>query len=113
VALGGATPTPIPLAPQSLAFLDAGTGGPDAYLNYPGPALNGPVYLNHDPTLPVFGNENNAITDFTGIYGGAAIDGTGHDNQGALRYWVSDTRFMQGTYLGVDGASHFGTFVEV
>ena len=103
VALGGATPAPIPLPPQYLALDGADIGGPDVYLNFPGPAT----------APPVFGNENNAITDFKGVYGGAAILGTGFDGQGNEGWWASDTRFMQGTYRGVDGNFYHGTFIEV
>src|SRR5947209_6817854 len=37
VALGGATPTPIPLSAASLFHDSADIGGPDIYLNLPGP----------------------------------------------------------------------------
>jgi hypothetical protein len=103
VALGGANPTPIPLSASSLALDGANIGGPDVYLNFPGPAT--------DP--PVFGNEDSGITDFSGIYGGAAILGTGFDGQGNEGWWASDTRFMQGTYRGVDGNFYHSTFVEI
>jgi hypothetical protein len=103
VALGGATPTPIPLPPQYLALDGGDIGGPDVYLNFPGPAT----------AAPVFGNENSAITDFNGVYGGAALVGTGFDGQGTEGWWVVDNRFMQGTYRGVDGKFYHGTFVEV
>jgi hypothetical protein len=103
VALGGATPAPIPLSVRSLALDGANIGGPDVYLNFPGPAT----------APPVFGNENSGITDFSGTYGGAALEGTGTDGQGTTGYWVSDTRFMSGTYRGVDGNVYHGTFVEV
>ena len=103
VALGGATPTPLPLSVPSVIMGSANIGGPDSYLNAPGPATN----------APIVGNENSAITDFTGVYGGAALEGTGTDGQGNVGYWASDTRFMQGTYRGVDGRLYYGTFVEV
>jgi hypothetical protein len=102
VALGGATPTPIPLSVPSLLLNSADIGGPDVYLNFPGPAT----------AAPVFGNENSGITDFAGTYAGAAIEGTGTDGQGNTGYWASDTRVMQGTYRGVDGQLYHGTFVE-
>jgi hypothetical protein len=102
VKLGGATPTPIPLPPQYLALDGADIGGPDVYLNFPGPAT----------AAPVFGNEDSAITDFSGVYGGAAVVGTGFDGQGNEGWWASDTRFMQGTYRGIDGQIYYGTFVE-
>jgi hypothetical protein len=103
VALEGATPTPIPLSAQSLALDGGDIGGPDVYLNFRGPAA----------AAPVFGNENSAITDFSGVYGGAALVGTGTESQGTERWWASDTRFMQGTYRGADGGFYHGTFIEV
>ena len=103
VALGGATPTPVPLSVPNLILNSANIGGPDVYLNVPGPATN----------APIVGNENSAIADFSGVYGGAALEGTGTDGQGNLGYWASDTRFMQGTYRGVDGRFYYGTFVEI
>jgi hypothetical protein len=108
VALGGATPRPIPLPAAALPFTGtAALSGPDVYLNFPGPAATpGNVF-------PVFGNEPNGITDFNGTYGGAAVFGDGTDGQGNTLYWAADLRFMQGTYRGVDGELHKGTFVEI
>ena len=103
VALGGATPRPIPLSVPTLLLDSADIGGPDSYLNFPGPAT----------AAPIIGNENSAITDFNGVYGGAAVVGTGIDGQGNTGYWASDIRFMQGTYRGVDGKFYQGTFIEV
>jgi hypothetical protein len=108
VALGGATPTPIPLSAASLFHDGADIGGPDVYLN-----LAGPVTAPPSTAALVLGNENSAITDFSGVYAGSAVIGTGTDDQGRTRYWVSDTRVMQGTYRGLDGNSHSGTFVEL
>jgi hypothetical protein len=112
VALGGAMPTPIPLSAASLFHDSADNGGPDVHLNLPGPVTAPPSTAALVP-----GNENNAITDFGGVrggvYAGSAVIGTGTDDQGRTRYWVSDTRVMQGTYRGLDGNSHFGTFVEL
>jgi hypothetical protein len=99
VALGGATPLPIPLSP-SLANL--GLGGPDVYQNLTGPA----------DAPPPFGNEPNGITDFVGFYGGARVLGRGTDSNGATLYWDADVRFMKGVYRGLDGNVHRGTFVE-
>jgi hypothetical protein len=59
------------------------------------------------------GNENSAITDFSGIYAGSAVLGTGTDGQGHTLYWISDTRVMQGTYRGIDGNFYHGTLVEL
>ena len=104
VALGGATPRPIPLPVSSLPFTGTSAlSGPDAYLNFPGQAT----------ASAVVGNEPNAITDFSGAYGGAAVDGTGTDGQGNTLFWAADIRFMKGTYRGLDGKFHKGTFVEV
>jgi hypothetical protein len=100
VALGGATPLPIP---YPLALANLGLGGPDVYQNLTGPA-NAP---------PPFGNEPNGITDFNGVYGGARVLGDGADGQGNTLYWDADLRFMKGTYRGLDGQLHSGTFVEV
>jgi hypothetical protein len=104
VALGGATPTPIPLPPSLLPFTGTpALSGPDVYLNFPGPAT----------APPVFGNEPNGITDFSGVYGGASVEGSGIDGQGHTLYWLADVRFMQGTYRGVNGRFYHGTFTEV
>jgi hypothetical protein len=108
VALGSAAPTPIPLSVASLFHDSADIGGPDVYLNLPGPATAPP-----STAALVAGNENSAITDFRGVYAGSAVIGTGTDDQGRTRYWLSDTRVMQGTYRGLDGNSHYGTFVEL
>jgi hypothetical protein len=100
VALGGATPLPIPLDP-SLGNL--GLGGPDVYQNLAGPA----------DAAPPFGNEPNGITNFVGFYGGARVLSRGKDNLGNTLYWDADLRFMKGVYGGLDGKVHQGTFAEV
>jgi hypothetical protein len=106
VALGDATPRPIPL-PLSLAASPFNPPGLDIYQNFPGPA-------DADPTVtPLVGNEPNQITDFNGIYGGARVQGTGLDGNGNTLFWDADLRLMQGTYRGVDGDDHHRTFVEV
>jgi hypothetical protein len=104
VDLHGATPRPIPLPPSLLPFTGtAALSGPDVYLNFPGLAS----------AAPPFGNEPNGITDFNGVYGGAAVEGSGTDGQGNTLYWAADVRFMQGEYRGVDGNFYHGTFTEV
>ena len=106
VALGGATPRPIPL-PLALAASPFDPPGLDIYQNFQGPA-------DADPNVtPLLGNEPNQITDFNGAYGGARVQGTGVDGGGNTLFWDGDLRFMQGTYRGVDGNFHHGTFVEV
>jgi hypothetical protein len=100
VALGGATPLPIPLPPD----LAANTlGGPDIYQNFPGPA----------DAFPPVGNEPNQITNFNGFYGGARVQGTGTGSDGKTYLWDADLRFMQGVYRGLDGTLQERTFAEV
>src|SRR5262245_41366910 len=62
---------------------------------------------------PPFGNEPSSITNFNGFVGVAHFEGTGHDGEGHTLLWDADLRFMQGTYRGVDGKPHFGTFVLI
>jgi hypothetical protein len=50
--------------------------------------------------------EPSSITDFNGFVGATDLQGTGTD--GLL--FDLDMRFMQGTYVGVDGRLHRGTF---
>lgn len=50
--------------------------------------------------------EPSTITDFKGIVGATELQGTGTDG---LLFDV-DMRFMQGTYVGVNGSVHQGTF---
>jgi len=64
---------------------------------------------------PAFGFEASTITDFTGFIAAADIRGTGtsSDSSGAnpaTLYFDADMRFMQGTYVGVDGKTHQNTF---
>ena len=99
VELGGATPLPIP-GGDPVPNL---SGGPDAHLNFTGPA----------DAPPPFGNEPNGITDFKGVYGGARVLGDGKDGHGNTLFFDADMRFMKGTYRGLDGDLHKGTFVEV
>ena len=50
--------------------------------------------------------EPSTMTDFNGFIGAVEIQGTG---TGGLLFDV-DMRFMEGTYVGVDGRVHQGTF---
>jgi hypothetical protein len=82
-------------------------GGPDIHANVVGPA---------DSTVTVpfpTGGEPSTITDFIGSIGVARVNGTGTDGAGHTLLWDVDMRFMQGTYQGVDGELHFGTFAFV
>jgi hypothetical protein len=65
--------------------------------------------------LPGHGNEPSTITDFNGFIGIAEIQGTGtgtdtHTGATASLLFDTDTRFMQGVYVGVDGKKHRSTF---
>jgi hypothetical protein len=104
VQLGGATPLPIPLP---LALAASPFGGPDIYQNFQGPADANPL------VTPLLGNEPNQITNFNGFYGGVRVQGDGTDGSGNTLLWDADLRFMKGTYQGLDGRLHHGTFVEV
>ena len=94
-------PLPIPedgIAPGIHAFL-------------PGPA-------DAPATASPFGREPSTITDFTGFVAVAHLQGTGTPSGGSGADAVStlydvDLRIMQGTYRGVDGRFHFGTFALV
>jgi len=60
-------------------------------------------------------NEPSSITDFKGIIGGADLLGRGwatdtETNEKRHLWTAIDNRFMQGTYVGVDGKRHHGTF---
>jgi hypothetical protein len=60
-------------------------------------------------------NEPSSITDFKGILGGVDLLGRGWatktETNETRHVWTAiDNRFMQGTYVGVDGARHHGTF---
>jgi hypothetical protein len=69
------------------------------------------VFIHHHP--PGRGIEASQITDFKGTIGLAQLTGTGtgtlHGTSKTLTFEM-DNRFMQGTYIGVDGQRHQGTF---
>ena len=110
VALGVATPRPIPL-PLDLAASPFDPPGLDIYQNFQGPADANPL------VTPLLGNEPNQITDFNGFYGGVRVQGTGSGVQGngpvQSFFWDADLRFMQGVYRGLNGGYHHRTFIEV
>jgi hypothetical protein len=78
-------------------------GDPFEHLNLPGPA----------DAPPPIGNEPSSITNFNGFVGVAHFEGTGRDGAGHTLLWDADLRFMQGTYRGVDGKPHHGTFAVI
>jgi hypothetical protein len=69
------------------------------------------VFIHHH--LPGRGIEASQITDFRGTIGLAQLAGTGtgtlNGTSSKLNFEI-DNRFMQGTYVGVDGRRHRGTF---
>jgi len=69
------------------------------------------VFIHHH--LPARGIEASQITDFRGTIGLAQVTGTGtgmlNGTSSTLSFEI-DNRFMQGTYVGVDGRRHQGTF---
>ncbi len=69
------------------------------------------VFIHHH--LPGRGIEASQITDFRGTIGLAQLSGTGtgtlNGTSSKLNFEI-DNRFMQGTYVGVDGRRHRGTF---
>jgi hypothetical protein len=90
----GTIPLPPPPAPPIGQF----------HFMFPGPADKG--------------NEPSLITDFNGFIGGidAVGSGTGKDTTTGVKSrlrWASDTRFMTGVYVGVDGKKHKGTFAFI
>lgn len=60
------------------------------------------------------GTDPSSITDFKGLVGAAQVQGTGTARKpnGSVETLLFDTdiRFMQGVYVGKDGAVHRGTF---
>lgn len=70
------------------------------------------VFIHHFPG-PTRGAEESQITDFKGFVGGAHVTGAGSGTVDGVHKRLTfdlDNRFMQGTYVGVDGQRHFGTF---
>ena len=69
------------------------------------------VFIHHH--LPGRGIEASQITDFRGTIGLAQLTGTGtgtlNGTSSKLNFEI-DNRFMQGSYVGVDGRRHRGTF---
>jgi len=60
------------------------------------------------------GMDPSTITDFKGVVGVADVQGTGTarnpDGSTETLLFDTDMRFMQGTYVGLDGAVHQATF---
>jgi hypothetical protein len=92
-ASAGSFPVPPP-RPTPATFT---VGGVTFHNVFPGPGV--------DPS---------SITDFKGLVGAADVQGTGtaRNPDGSVETLLFDTdmRFMQGTYVGLDGAVHEATF---
>ncbi len=59
---------------------------------------------------PAIGFEMATITDFRGVIAAAEIQGTAQGTDGTPYTFDTDMRFMQGTYLGMDGRQYQGSF---
>jgi hypothetical protein len=99
------------VAPQA-ALAEAG-GGPHGPRPIPGGITVGGELFHLFPPGP--GAEPATIFDFHGTVGLAAVKGTGtgtNTRTGSRRRlpFDVDNRFMQGTFVGVDGRRHHGTF---
>ena len=86
----------------------------DAPRPIPGGFLFNGNFFHVDPLSPGL-TENSSIFDFHGSIGAAIIDGTGTGTDTKTGVTTSltfdtDMRFMQGTYIGMDGKKHHGTF---
>jgi hypothetical protein len=80
----------------------------------PGGFTAGFELVPSDPAFHLFppyvGFEMSTITDFKGVVAGTEIQGTAHASDGRPFTFDADMRFMQGTYVGLDGRVHDGTF---
>ena len=85
----------------------------------PKPIPLGTRFLGEDRELFHFylppDNEPSTIFDFDGTVGQAEHTGTGtgkntKTGETTQLYFLTDFRFMQGKYIGVDGRQHHGTF---
>ena len=96
---GNLLPTPIPFSRLLAGF------GP-FHFNFPGPVDSpGPVCGKPGPYQP------SLINDFNGFVGVAAGSGSATDGSGLT--FSTDTRFMKGVYVGVDGERHEGAFAFI
>jgi hypothetical protein len=59
---------------------------------------------------PAIGFEMSTITDFNGVIAAGEIQGVARGSDGSEHSFDTDMRFMQGTYVGMDGKTHQGTF---
>ena len=59
---------------------------------------------------PAMGFEMATITDFNGVVAATEIQGTAQGSNGSSFTFDADMRFMQGTYVALDGRVHENTF---
>ena len=59
---------------------------------------------------PAVGFEMSTITDFRGSVGAAEIQGTARGSDGSTYTFDADMRFMQGTYVAMDGRIRQASF---
>jgi hypothetical protein len=59
---------------------------------------------------PAVGLEMSTITDFNGVIAAGEIRGTAHGSDGTSYTFDADMRFMQGTYISMDGRRREGSF---
>jgi hypothetical protein len=59
---------------------------------------------------PAKGGELNVITDFDGFVAAAEIQGKARGSDGSAFSFDCDMRFMQGSYVALDGQLKHGTF---
>jgi hypothetical protein len=71
-------------------------------------------FVPSDPLIHVFPPavpfEMSTITDFNGTIAAGEVQGTAHGSDGTTYGFDCDMRFMDGTYVAVDGRVHHGTF---
>ena len=86
----------------------------------PGPRpIPGGVDMNGKPVpkdplvhvvFPGIGWEMSTMTDFTGVIAGSQVRGTADGSDGTAFDFDTDMRFMQGTYVSIDGRLRKGAF---
>jgi hypothetical protein len=59
---------------------------------------------------PALGFEMSTITNFQGVIAGCEIQGRARGSDGSTYTFDTDMRFMQGTYVGMDGRRRTGSF---
>jgi hypothetical protein len=118
--VGGALGTRLLVPNRARADADDHNDDLDDDLVLPKPIPLGTRFLGGEGTelfhfyLPP-DNEPSTIFDFDGTVGQAEHTGTGtgkntKTGETTQFYFITDFRFMQGTYIGVDGRQHHGTF---